>query len=302
MKILIAGGTGMIGSVLSHSLLAKGHQVAIISRNPASVSQDYQPISWDESSLAQGLENTDAVINLAGASLAGENPLQMRWTPKRKEAIISSRLTVGRRLVNAISKLNRPPQVFLQASAIGYYGNQSYAPADENSPLGNDFLADVCRDWEASTAELQDMGVRRLVIRIGLVLSQKGGLLPLLALPFRFFIGGKIGSGSQYLSWIHIKDIVDSIGFLVNDPKQQGVYNLTAPQPTTNQEFAKLLGKTLHRPVWLPVPSVILKLALGEAATLALDGRPVYPSRLLKSGYQYSFPDLEDSLSDLLST
>jgi uncharacterized protein (TIGR01777 family) len=300
MRYLIAGGTGLIGSALAESLLADGHKVSIISRNPSIVNPELRAVSWDESALLEELVTADAVVNLAGASLAGENPLQMRWTPQRKQAIISSRLAVGKKLVHAISQLGRKPEVFVQASAIGFYGNQGSDPADENSSPGHDFLAQVCREWETATADLEKIGIRRLVIRIGLVLSQRGGLLPLLALPFRLLVGGKIGTGNQYLSWIHIQDIVKSIQFLIDDPRHQGVYNLTAPNPETNQAFSQLMGNSLRRPVWLPIPSWVLKIALGEASTLALDGRPVYPTRLLKSGYQFQFPDLKGCLESML--
>jgi uncharacterized protein (TIGR01777 family) len=300
MRYLIAGGTGLIGSALAESLLANGHKVSIISRNPSIVNPELRAVSWDESALLEELVTADAVVNLAGASLAGENPLQMRWTPQRKQAIISSRLAVGKKLVDAISQLGRKPEVFVQASAIGFYGNQGSDPADENSSPGHDFLAQVCREWETATADLEKIGIRRLVIRIGLVLSQRGGLLPLLALPFRLLVGGKIGTGNQYLSWIHIQDIVKSIQFLIDDPRHQGVYNLTAPNPETNQAFSQLMGNSLRRPVWLPIPSWVLKIALGEASTLALDGRPVYPTRLLKSGYQFQFPDLKGCLESML--
>jgi uncharacterized protein (TIGR01777 family) len=300
MRYLIAGGTGLIGSALAESLLADGHKVSIISRNPSIVNPELRAVSWDESALLEELVTADAVVNLAGASLAGENPLQMRWTPQRKQAIISSRLAVGKKLVDAISQLGRKPEVFVQASAIGFYGNQGSDPADENSSPGHDFLAQVCREWETATADLEKIGIRRLVIRIGLVLSQRGGLLPLLALPFRLLVGGKIGTGNQYLSWIHIQDIVKSIQFLIDDPRHQGVYNLTAPNPETNQAFSQLMGNSLRRPVWLPIPSWVLKIALGEASTLALDGRPVYPTRLLKSGYQFQFPDLKGCLESML--
>jgi len=267
MNILIAGGTGLIGSALAESYLSDGHQVSIISRNPAKVAKIYHPVAWDEPSLVAALG----------------------WTPKHKQAIISSRLTVGKKLLQAISKLDRKPEAFLQASAIGFYDSKEVGPADEKTVSGNDFLANVCRDWEASTADIEELGVRRLVIRIGLVLSQSGGLLPLLALPFRLFVGGRIGSGNQFLSWVHIQDVVESIKFLIEHPEHQGIYNLTAPNPVTNREFSCALG-----------PAFALKLILGEAATLALDGRPVYPVRLLKSGYNFAFPDLASSLEDLL--
>lgn len=300
MNILISGGTGLIGMALAESLNTAGHQVSIISRNPASVPQPYRSISWDESSLLEALQKTDAVINLAGASLAGSNPLRMRWTPKRKQAIISSRTEASNQLLKAIRKLDRKPEVFLQASAIGYYGNKGKAPVDETSPIGDDFLADVCREWEASSAELVEMGVRRLVVRIGLVLSQSGGMLPLLALPFRLFVGGRIGKGDQYMSWIDIDDIVGSMEYLIKDPGHQGVYNLCSPTPVTNLEFSKELGKSLQRPSWFPLPAVVLKIMLGEAATLALDGRQVQPARLLNAGYQFRFPRLTSSLDHLL--
>jgi len=300
MKAMIAGGTGLIGSALAESLLEDGCQVSIISRNPDRVDSRYKPVSWEESSLIDELMTSTAVINLAGASLAGNNPTQMRWTPKRKEAILSSRRTAGRKLVQAIKGMERVPEVFLQASAIGYYGNQGVEPVDENSSPGNDFLAKVCLDWEASTAELEEIGVRRLVVRIGLVLSSEGGLLPTLALPFRFFIGGRIGSGQQYLSWIHIQDLVEGIKYLIENPNCQGAYNLSAPNPATNQVFSTHLGNALQKPVWLPVPSLLLKGFLGEAATLALEGRPVYPTRLLAAGYPFIYPDLDDSLIDLI--
>lgn len=301
MKILISGGTGLIGSALAESLYSAGHQVTIISRDPDRVNAKYQALSWDESDLLEEMANTNAVINLAGASLAGENPLNMRWTPKRKQAIISSRTLASAKLLEAIRKLDRKPEVFLQASAIGFYGNKGKASADETTPAGDDFLSVVCREWEASSAEVAELGVRRLVIRIGLVLSQSGGLLPTLSLPFRFFVGGRIGKGDQYLSWIDIEDIVSGIEFLINDPVHQGVYNLCSPSPVTNLEFSKVLGKTLRRSAWLPVPAIIMRIMLGEAATLALDGRPVHPARLLRSGFQFRYPQLENSLKHLLN-
>lgn len=300
MNILISGGTGLIGSALAETLFSSGHQIGVISRDPSAVDARFSPVSWEESSLLNALSNADAVIHLAGASLAGSNPLTMRWTPNRKESIISSRTSSSAKLLDAIKKLERKPEVFLQASAIGFYGNQGITPADETSPAGSDFLAQVCQAWEGSSAELEAMGIRRLVARIGLVLSPSGGLLPLLALPFRLFIGGKIGSGQQYLSWIDIQDLVKSMQFMIEDPVHQGVFNLTSPNPVSNQDFAAQMGATLGRPSWLPIPGAVLKLALGEAATLALDGRPVYPARLLKAGYSFQFPQLRDSLEHLL--
>ena len=300
MNIVISGGTGLIGTALSAALSRAGHDIWVVSRDAAKVDPRYTPVSWDEPSLLEALAAADAVVHLAGASLAGSNPLFMRWTPKRKQAIINSRKSGSDKLVRAIQKLDHKPETFLQASAIGYYGNQGLSPADETTPIGSDFLAEVCQVWEASTVELEILGLRRVVARIGLVLSPSGGLLPLLALPFKFFIGGRIGAGDQYLSWIHIQDLVESIKFLIEDPVHQGVYNLTAPKPAQNREFAKQLSSTLRRPNWLPLPAVALKLALGEASTLALEGRPVFPARLLQSGYTFQYPQLADCLDHLL--
>jgi uncharacterized protein (TIGR01777 family) len=302
MKVVISGGTGLIGSALAESFRADGYEVSIISRDPANVKQGYNAISWDEVSLLEGLSGSDVVINLAGASLAGDNPLKMRWTKTRKKRIIASRVDAGDKLVKVIRKLEQKPKVFIQASAIGFYGNDGYNRADENSQAGSDFLAEVCQKWEDSTTEIEEYGVRRLVIRIGLVLSKSGGLFKLLSLPFRLFIGGRIGTGEQYLSWIHIEDIVNSIRYLIDDPQLQGVYNLSSPTPETNLVFSQLLGTRLGLPVWLPIPGPILKIVLGEASTLALDGRPVFPSKLVSAGYQFQYQDLDQCLIDLLNS
>lgn len=301
MKVVISGGTGLIGSALADSFRADGHEVSIISRDPSSVNREYNPISWDEYSLIEGLSGSDAVINLAGASLAGDNPLKMRWTKARKDSIIASRKEAGMKLVQAIRKLEHKPKVFIQASAIGYYGNLGHNRVDEDSEPGSDYLAEVCQKWEASTAEIEEYGVRRLVVRIGLVLSKSGGLFKLLSLPFQLFVGGRIGTGEQYLSWIHIQDVVNSIRYLIDNPQLQGNFNLSSPTPETNQVFSRMLGKKLRRPVWFPIPSPILKITLGEAATLALDGRPVFPARLTGAGYQFQYHDLDQCLIDLLN-
>lgn len=300
MRILIAGGTGLIGSALADSLQADGHQVAILSRNPAQVRPGLQGVSWEETDLVKATSRSDAIINLAGESLAGSNPLLMRWTEKRKHRILSSRLKVGAALLEAIKKSDPKPTIMIQASAIGYYGNRGETAADESTPAGSDFLAQVCLDWEESTREVEQLGIRRVVVRIGLVLSKQGGLLPLLSLPFRLLLGGRLGSGQQYMSWIHIDDIVGAINYLLLHPENQGVYNLTAPEPVTNSAFAHTLGQVLHKPVWFPVPALALKLLLGDAATLALDGRQVLPGRLQRTTYQFHFSELESALESLL--
>ncbi|MCJ7733508.1 MAG: TIGR01777 family oxidoreductase [Anaerolineales bacterium] len=298
MKIIITGGTGLIGTALRKSFLENSHEVVIISRNPDLTSGSAKIISWDINTIVHELSDTDVVINLAGASISGSNPLRMRWTPKRKKQILSSRVEAGKLITEAIRISAYKPGVLIQASAIGYYGNSGSGPIDETSIPGSDFLADVCQDWEKSTGPVENLGVRRVITRIGLVFSKDGGLLPFLSLPFRFFMGGAIGSGNQTLSWIHIYDVVHAIKFLIEQPQTQGVYNLTAPNPVSNQIFAQSLGQTLNKPVWLPVPALLLTLGLGEAATLALDGKGVLPKRLLEAGYQFKYPDLQAGLEN----
>lgn len=304
MNILISGGSGLIGTALAKQLAESGHNISSISRSsqtqpPGHPAQSW--ISWELDDLIRALDRTDVVINLAGTSISGPNPLLMRWTKKRKEQIIESRLRAGTLLSEAIAKSTNIPEVFIQASAIGYYGNTGPGPIDESAQPGSDFLASVCKEWERSTKSIEELGVRRITARIGLVFSDQGGLLDLLKLPFLLFVGGKIGSGKQYLSWIHIDDLVKGLVFLINNSQTQGVFNLTAPLPVQNQEFARVIGEVVNRPSWLAIPSILLKLFLGEAATLALDGRSVFPKRLLDAGYVFQFDRVESALSNLLN-
>jgi len=299
MKILITGGTGLIGTAMQESLQKKGHQITIVSRNPLQTIPGVSFISWDLDPLTRELEDTDAVVNLAGASLAGSNPVTIRWTKNRREEIINSRTRAGDILCTALEKTHKKPEILIQASAIGYYGNIGKEQVDESSAVGSDFLAQVCQSWEASTARAEELGVRRIIARIGLVLSDKGGLLPLLSLPFRLLIGGTIGSGEQFMSWIHIADLVKSLEHFLENANTQGIYNITAPEPVTNRVFAAEVGRSLNKPIWLPIPGFAMKLVLGKAATLALDGREVLPGRLLESGFQYQFSQLPQALDDL---
>ena len=300
MRVVIAGGSGLIGSALSKELINLGHRVTIISRNPESKDLGTKVISWDSQALLEAVSSADAIVNLAGASIAGAGFIPTRWTKRRKAEILESRLGAGELLKNAIQNAPSKPDVFIQASAIGYYGNTGIGPADEKSQRGDDFLTEVCLAWEDSTREIESMGVRRVIARIGLVLSPGGGLFPLLSLPFRLYLGGRIGNGNQYLSWIHIQDTVKSLIHLLENPQTQGVFNLTAPNPVTNREFAEQLGSVLNRPVWFPIPSILLKAALGEAATLALDGREILPGRLIDSGFSFQYKDLRTALTHLV--
>lgn len=299
MKVLISGGTGLIGSALIQSIHENKDQVALISRTPEKVDPKLNPIPWDLEKIIQEIETTDVVINLAGASIAGSSLLSMRWTKRRKMLIKSSRIQAGEIIRKAIQRSTHKPEVLIQASAIGYYGNHGEEPADESTPHGYDFLADICRDWEDSTSVVEELGVRRIINRMGLVLSRDGGLLPLLSLPFKFFLGGPLGNGQQPMSWIHIDDVVRSYQHVLNDRSMQGIYNLTAPLPVNNKTFSTSLGKALNRPSWLPIAAGAAKLALGKLSTLALDGREVLPQRLLESGYEFQFRNIDSALNNL---
>jgi uncharacterized protein (TIGR01777 family) len=241
------------------------------------------------------VNQADWIINLAGENI-GTKP----WSKQRWQRIRDSRVLPGELLTEAIRRATHKPSVFVQMSAIGYYGIQSISDMtgwDESTPSGGDRLAALCREWEASTKGVEELGVRRLVIRTGLVLAPKAGVLPRLELPFRFFAGGPVGSGRQVYSWIHINDVVKGITALLQNSEAAGAYNFTAPEPVTNREFARALGKVMHRPNWLPMPGAALKLALGEMSTLVLDGQRVIPTRLQKeAGYTFEYPSLEAAL------
>jgi uncharacterized protein (TIGR01777 family) len=303
MRIIISGGSGFIGRALTEDLVKDSHEVEIISRRPDAhkhLPGGVTAFSWGEGALIEHLAGADAIVHLAGASLAGENPLRMRWTAKRKKQILESRLRSGEMISEAIKSVGEKPKVLIQSSAVGYYGPLGDEIVDETFPNGDDFLAGVCRAWEASTQLVEAIGVRRVVIRTGLVLSPEGGIFPLFKLPFSMFIGGRIGSGEQYLSWIHLDDIVKGIRFLIDHQQMRGVYNMTSPGPLQNAEFVRRLGKAMRRPAFVPVPAFVLKLALGETSTLALDGQRVVPKRLVEAGYNFKYETFEDALPSLL--
>jgi uncharacterized protein len=306
MHALITGGTGLIGTALCKSLLADGHRVTILTRQQdptlpggaaAQVWDAKTPEGW-----AHVVNEVDAVINLAGASLAGHGPLPARWTESRKQVIRQSRLDAGQALVQALDGATKPPQVLVQASGIGYYGTLKDEPIDEDAPAGTDFLAKLAVDWEASTRPIEDKGVRRVVIRTGAVLSVNGGALPKLLLPYRLFVGGPLGSGRQFMPWIHIADEVNAIRFLIDQSTAQGAFNLCTPHPVTNREFGKVLGRVMKRPSLLPVPAFAMRALFGEVANVVLEGQHAFPKRLQSLGYGFRFPKLEPALRDLLAS
>jgi len=302
MNILISGGTGLIGRALTRNLLADGHHVSILSRSPqkyAAAFPDAELLQWDGRTAdgwAHALAQANAVINLAGAGVADK-----RWTPARKRLILDSRINAGTAIVAAIEQSPRKPAVLIQSSAVGFYGeNPGDTPLTEAAPAGDDFLAQVCVAWEASTAAVEALGVRRAVIRTGVVLAAKGGALPRMALPFRFFVGGRIGSGRQWTPWIHIADEVAAIRFLLENEAAHGTFNLSAPNPVTNAEFSRALGKALHRPALIPVPSLALKALFGEMASVLLGGQRAIPQNLQSLGFTFQYSDAAAALRDLL--
>ncbi|MGC8837534.1 MAG: TIGR01777 family oxidoreductase [Anaerolineae bacterium] len=307
MRVIVTGGTGLIGRALSESLATEGHEVIVLSRDPAraqDLPEGVQAVRWDArtaegwSHLADG---AGAIVNLAGASIAGEGLLPKRWTPARKDLIRRSRLQAGRAVVEAVARARAKPRVVIQASGIGYYGPRGDEVVTEAEPPGRDFLARVALEWEASTAPVEEWDVRRAVIRTAVVLSRTGGVLPLMLLPFRFFVGGPLGNGRQWISWIHIADEARAIRFLMEREDARGPFNLTAPNPVTNQEFSRVAGRVLRRPASVRAPAFALRLALGELATLLLDGQRAVPKRLQDLGFAFQFPDLEGALQDLVA-
>jgi len=304
VRVIITGGTGLIGRALTRHLVSSGYEVVILSRNPTRVHAlppAAQVVRWD-GRTAEGwgglLDGADAIVNLAGASI-GIPPLP--WTSGRKRRIRESRLDAGRAVVEAVRAAARRPRVVVQSSAVGYYGPCSDEPVTEDAPPGTDFLARVCVDWESSTAEVEALGVRRVIIRTGLVLSSNGGLLPLMALPFRFFVGGTLGSGRQWMPWIHIADHVAAIRFLMEHEATRGPWNLTAPNPVTNTEFSRTLGRVLRRPSFMRVPALPLRLLLGEIADLLLlGGQRAVPARLQHESFSFTYSNIESALRELL--
>jgi uncharacterized protein len=263
MKIILAGGTGLIGRELAEALLADGHQVWVLSRNPqaARVPAGVQVAAWDaRTSAGWGslVEKADAIFNLAGENLGGS-----LWTPAHKRKVLASRANAGQAVIQALVAAKHRPGVLVQASAIGYYGASDDRILDEDSPAGKDWQSKVVRDWEASTQAAEGLGVRRVVVRTGLVLTNKGGVLPKLLLPFRLLAGGPLGSGKQYYSWITMQDEIRALLFLLKNESAAGAYNLTTPNPLTQADFGRVVGQVLRRPYWFPTPAFALRLVLG---------------------------------------
>ena len=296
MKIVVSGASGLIGSALTPRLAARGHEVVRLVRRPPRPGE--RAVAWDPEAGSidrAALEGADVVIHLAGENVFG------RWTAEKKRRIRDSRVSGTRLVSEALARLARRPSVLLAASAIGFYGDRGDEELIEQSPPGEDFLAQVSRDWEAAAAPAGRAGIRVVNLRFGVVLTPAGGALGKMLPPFRLGLGGHVGSGSQYVSWIHIDDGGRAIEHALATESLAGPVNLTAPHPVTNRELAGTLGRVLGRPAIMPVPAFALRLMLGaEGAGMLQGGQRVLPARLLESGFQFRYRDIEAALRDLL--
>ena len=302
-SVLVTGATGLIGKALCRRLIARGDRVVVFTRNPTTartivpgaaqcVAWDAKPGEWEAT-----LESVDAVVHLAGASIAGR-----RWTPAYKREILESRTLSTRALVDAMARALQRPSVFVCASGIDYYGPRGDEPIDESAPPGRSFLAQVCVAWEGEACRAADLGVRTVMIRTGIVLDRREGALARLLLPFQLFVGGPILPGTQWWSWIHLDDEVGLILRCIDDERASGPFNGVAPEPQRNRDFSATLGRVLGRPSWLPLPGFVLRLILGEMApALLIERQRAVPAKALALGYQFAYPTLEPALRAALA-
>jgi uncharacterized protein (TIGR01777 family) len=308
MRILVSGSTGMVGSALVKAMSDQGHEVVRLVRpGSKTAADDGKPVEkldpelsvlWDppSGSLGAGADGAEAVVHLAGASIAGG-----RWTAARKRVLRDSRVAATEHLVGALGKLSRPPRIFIAASAIGYYGDRGDEELTETSAPGADFLAQSARDWEGESGRASTFGARVAILRFGVVLAKNGGALPQMVFPFRLGVGGRIGSGRQWMSWVTLEDVVGAIRFAIEENQFSGPVNVVSPQPVRNAEFAKQLGRVLHRPALFPTPGFVLRLALGEMAdSLLLSSQRVLSSRLQQMGYRFQQTELKPALAAVL--
>jgi hypothetical protein len=301
-KIIITGATGFIGKKLSKALIDRGEQVTIftqsIEKGRAEIQNAYEYVKWNyknPNEWRQHLDGKDAVIHLAGANLFAR-----RWNKEYKKLIMESREISSRNIIEAISKAKKKPSIFICSSAVGYYGESGDSTLTEDSSNGNDFLASVCKEWESSAAEVEKLGVRRVSIRTGLILSIEEGPLKEMLLPFKLFVGGPLGNGKQWFPWIHIEDIIGIYLFALDNDGLKGSVNATAPNPVRMKEFTQALGKILHRPSFFSVPELVLRVVLGEFASAVTASLRVIPKKLKDINYKFRFERLEEALRDLI--
>lgn len=299
MKVAIAGGTGLIGKTLTKQLLLKGHEAYILTRNPYNKrrSDGIHYIEWltPEAVPEEKLEGIDAFINLAGENLSNG-----RWTDQKKQEILESRIDVTRETVRILHALKKTPKVLINGSAVGFYGRSFHEAFTEDVTVpGGDFLADVVTKWEQEAQNAPE-STRVIMSRFGVVLSAEEGALKKMLPAFKLGIGGKLGTGEQWMSWVHVEDVAKALIYCLENEDIQGPVNVTAPSPARMKVFGQTLADVLNRPFWAPVPSNILKAALGEMSVLLLDGQQVIPQKLLDHGFNFSYPDLNDALYDLV--
>ncbi|MGH9946587.1 MAG: TIGR01777 family oxidoreductase [Pyrinomonadaceae bacterium] len=296
MRILVTGASGLIGKALQASFEEKGYEMLLASRSGA---KDEQHIQWSaDTGFAdediERLENLDAVIHLAGESISG-----LRWTDEKKKAIRDSRVHGTRTMIEAFAKLNKKPKVFISASAIGFYGDRGDDEMTETSAAGDTFLAETCKEWESESRRAEDMGIRTVLLRNGIVLSKEGGALGTMLTPFKLGVGGVVGSGKQWMSWVSMDDLVAVVNYAIENENIRGAINVTSPHPVTNEEFTKTLGGVLYRPTILPLPEFAVHMLMGEMGdALLLDSTRVIPKRLADAGFEFKYPDLKTALEN----
>ncbi|HEX9880679.1 MAG TPA: TIGR01777 family oxidoreductase [Candidatus Binatia bacterium] len=296
MRVVVAGGSGFIGSVLCPRLVDLGHSLVILSRSltPTKALSRGEWMQWnpgESGTWERAVNGADAVINLAGEPIPAK-----RWSAAQKKKIRTSRVNTTRALVKAIERAEHKPRLVLNASAIGYYGPRGDDPVTEESPAGDDFVSRVCREWEAEAQRAEALGVRVVRLRTGIVLGRGGGALAKMVFPFRLFIGGPLGTGTQWVSWIQMEDEVGLILHLLQHATACGAVNATAPHPVTNRELSRTLGRVLRRPSWAPVPAFALRILLGEMADMVLTGQRVLPAQAQQLGYRFKYTDLAAAL------
>ena len=303
MNIVVSGGTGFIGRPLCAALCQEGHRVTLLTRRKEEVKRlcgsAVTAVEWDgreAGTWEHCLEGADAVINLAGAPIA-----DARWTGARKRLLTESRVLATRLLVEAMSRRTAKPRTLVSASGIGYYGVSDDRVLDEGASRGQGFLSDLCLAWEGEALRAAEFGVRVALLRTGMVLEQDGGALPKMLLPFRFFLGGPIMPGTQWVSWIHRRDQIGLIQWILTRPTVSGPVNAAAPDAVTMNRFCTELGRVLHRPSWLPMPSFALHAALGELGTIMTTGQRIHPAKALSGGYSFHYPTLEPALRAIVT-
>ncbi|MDB9516154.1 TIGR01777 family oxidoreductase [Roseofilum reptotaenium CS-1145] len=301
MKIAVTGATGFVGRALVQQLIAEKEQVLVVTRNPDKAKRIWPSgVEIVGYSVTTGgewqhqISGCNGVVNLAGAPIAEE-----RWTAERKQILRDSRILGTEKIIEAIAAADPKPQVLVNTSAIGYYGTSETAEFDESSPAGDDFLAQLCVEWEQSAQAVSEYGVRSVILRFGIVMGDGGAIAKMIP-PFKMFAGGPIGSGQQWFSWIHIDDLVNLILFALRQPQMQGTFNATAPNPVRMNDLASIMGNILNRPSWLPVPSFVLDALLGDGAQVVLEGQKVLPKKTLDSGFKFQHPNPKEALRKVL--